>query len=328
MFVLQRQRQRHRTRGARGYLGLSSQRRTASVMPLRSCMWEDGGSESEAALSVVIMCAQWAARWSRILSLVAAATPTAQSQTRRGSGKESVLCRWQRHDNSRGLWVSDRWVTRLPAHPPSHTHHHHPPFSTQTQWTCSANGWVVPTPIWRTVQYAQRVYVCVRGGGGDWMMGGDGARGARLEAVFKDVATAPCQCAWYCGSTTTARSNSPWIGARAAPLSFGCGAYGGPIHAPKPQSAANPMTEEADLWLHSHTWFHYALVKRVRLLQTRRCRCSVSFGRGCGWKDGGGKGWRETPRGKKIGYEKGLLLRDGEVQGRIWEIGWTGHFAW
>ena len=47
----------------------------------------------------------------------------------------------------------------------------------------------------------------------------------------------------------------------AALLSFGCGAYGEPIHAPKPQSAANPMTAEADLWLHSHTWFHYALVK-------------------------------------------------------------------
>eukprot|EP00064_Thunnus_orientalis_P003036 superscaffoldBa00000241_g3044 len=58
----------------------------------------------------------------------------------------------------------------------------------------------------------------------------------------------------------------------AALLSFGCGAYGEPIHAPKPQSATNPMTEEADLWLHSHTWFHYALVKRLRLLQTRRCR--------------------------------------------------------
>ena len=67
---------------------------------------------------------------------------------------------------------------------------------------------------------------------------------------------------------------------RTAPRSChsGCGAYGEPIHAPKPQSAANPMTAEADLWLHSHTWFHYALVKRLRLLQTRRCRCSVSSG--------------------------------------------------
>lgn len=29
----------------------------------------------------------------------------------------------------------------------------------------------------------------------DWMMGGDGARGARSGEVFKDVDTALCQCA-------------------------------------------------------------------------------------------------------------------------------------
>ncbi|KAK5868787.1 hypothetical protein PBY51_009767 [Eleginops maclovinus] len=75
----------------------------------------------------------------------------------------------------------------------------------------------------------------------------------------------------------------------AALLSFGCGAYGEPIHAPKPQSAANPMTEEADLWMHSHTWFHYALVKRLRLLQTRRCRCSVSSGEDADGRTGEGR---------------------------------------
>lgn len=76
----------------------------------------------------------------------------------------------------------------------------------------------------------------------------------------------------------------------AALLSFGCGAYGEPIHAPKPQSAANPMTEEADLWLHSHTWFHYALVKTAPSTTNAAVQVLCLFGRGCGWKDGGGKG--------------------------------------
>lgn len=39
------------------------------MIPLRSCMLKRG-SECEAALSVVTMCAQWAARWSRILAAV------------------------------------------------------------------------------------------------------------------------------------------------------------------------------------------------------------------------------------------------------------------
>lgn len=146
---------------------------------------------------------------------------------------------------------------------------------------------LVPVLIW---QMCMRVYVY---GGAAWMdewrMGGDGARGATLGEVFKDVDTSVCQCAWYCGSTTMARSNSPWISARPISCHSGAGLYGRPIHAPKPRSAANPMSEEADLWLHSHTWFHYALVKRLRLLQTRRCRCSVSSGEDADGRTGEGR---------------------------------------
>lgn len=133
------------------------------------------------------------------------------------------------------------------------------------------------------------VYMCMGGSVDEWRMGGDGARGATLGEVFKDVDTSFCQCAWYCGSTTMARSNSPWISARPISCHSGAGLYGRPIHAPKPRSAANPMSEEADLWLHSHTWFHYALVKRLRLLQTRRCRCSVSSGEDADGRTGEGK---------------------------------------
>lgn len=150
---------------------------------------------------------------------------------------------------------------------------------------------------------------------GAWL---NGARGATLWEMFKDVNTAYCQCAWYCGSTTTARSNSPCFCCHS-----GCGPYKEPIHAPKPQSAANGMTAEADLWLHSHTWFHYALVKTAPSTTNAAVQVFCLFGRGCGWKDGEGR-----EEGKKIGYEKAALLRERVAQGRIWEIAWTGHFAW
>lgn len=69
----------------------------------------------------------------------------------------------------------------------------------------------------------------------------------------------------------------------------GAGPYGEPIHAPKPRSAANRVAAEADLWLHSHTWFHYALVKRLRLLRTRRCGCSVCSGEDADGSTGEGR---------------------------------------
>lgn len=70
----------------------------------------------------------------------------------------------------------------------------------------------------------------------------------------------------------------------------GAGLYGEPIHAPNPQSTANRMAEEADLWLHSHTWFHYALVKTAPSTTNAAVQVLCLFGRGCGWKHGGGKG--------------------------------------
>lgn len=111
-------------------------------------------------------------------------------------------------------------------------------------------------------------------------MGGDGARGATFGRRYLKTWTRLSLSMrmilrfHYYGTLQLTLNRRT-----AALLSFGHGAYGEPIHAPKPRSAANPVAEEADLWLHSHTWFHYALVKTAPSTTNAAVQVLCLFGR-------------------------------------------------
>lgn len=159
----------------------------------------------------------------------------------------------------------------------SHTHIHQLP-----------NAW----PAKRQYSYDK---LCKKAG---WMMGVDGAS---LGEVFKDVLSVN---AHDTAAPLLRHAPTHLESAHGRLLSFGCRGVRRANTRPKASiSSQSDSRRGGPVATFSHL---VSLCARKTAPSTTNAAVLVLclFGRGCGWKDGGGKGWRETPRGKKIGYEK------------------------